>query len=261
MKLSERSIAQARTNKKTSITASMIVQAAVNEHDATELHLFVENESKIYPQKVSIIVNLLKKIKKGQYNEDLAWKAWMHWVDVGAKLYADTLATKGSEKMMFPRELRMQVAKQVAKDQFAEMKTGNYDSLLDKNAKSAVQANSVNCKHCGESVHIKDDETTIDDPYVGSCPHCGKDSEAPVVPEKEAKSSLPPEELKSFTADELREMPTLAQGQSDNLKYDDGEYRVWLARTGVADGEPYDNRISIEENQDGRWVKIEDYQG
>ena len=41
----------------------------------------------------------------------------------------------------------------------------------------AIQAD-VECKHCGESIGIRDDETTTGDPYVGNCPHCGKSSES-----------------------------------------------------------------------------------
>lgn len=36
---------------------------------------------------------------------------------------------------------------------------------------------SVQCKHCFGPVSIRDDEYTVDDPYVYACPHCGKGSE------------------------------------------------------------------------------------
>lgn len=65
----------------------------------------------------------------------------------------------------------------------------------------------------------------------------------------------------SYTADELNDMPTLAVGQTDDLKVDTGEERVWLARTGVDDGEPYNNRVSHETLVDGRWEDDGSYQG
>lgn len=64
-----------------------------------------------------------------------------------------------------------------------------------------------------------------------------------------------------YTAEELRDLPTLAQGQTDNLKIDTGTERVWLCRCGFEDGMPYDDMITIERLQDGRWVTVEEYPG
>jgi hypothetical protein len=59
-----------------------------------------------------------------------------------------------------------------------------------------------------------------------------------------------------FTLESLRALPTLSVGQADNLKFDEGGYRIWLCRCGVADGMPYDNQTTIErfEETAGRWV-------
>jgi ribosomal protein S27E len=67
-----------------------------------------------------------------------------------------------------------------------------------------------------------------------------------------------------FTEEELEEMPTLAVGQADNLKYDDGEWRVWLSRVGPEDG--YEGPVvNYEHLEDGRWVAADEgtwgYQG
>jgi hypothetical protein len=53
----------------------------------------------------------------------------------------------------------------------------------------------------------------------------------------------------------LKDLPTLAQGQADDLKLEteDG-YRYWLARTGLADGEPFEHTVHVERLEDGRWV-------
>lgn len=65
---------------------------------------------------------------------------------------------------------------------------------------------------------------------------------------------------KRFTLTELNEMPTLHQGHFANLKFEEGNCQVWLARTTVADGEPYDNRVTVEFlNEDG-WVTLDEYQ-
>lgn len=71
----------------------------------------------------------------------------------------------------------------------------------------------------------------------------------------------------NYTLEELQALPTLAQGQTDNLKVEfasmgrEIDTRVWLARTGVEDGEPYDNRVSIEKLRDGAWVEVESFPG
>lgn len=54
-------------------------------------------------------------------------------------------------------------------------------------------------------------------------------------------------------AQELEALPTLATGQTADLKYDDGQVRVWLHRTGLADGEDYERPVSIELLREGRW--------
>ena len=62
-------------------------------------------------------------------------------------------------------------------------------------------------------------------------------------------------------AEELRELPTLATGQTCNLKIDTGDVRVWLCRCGIADGMPYDDAVTVEELIGGRWVEVDQYPG
>jgi hypothetical protein len=57
--------------------------------------------------------------------------------------------------------------------------------------------------------------------------------------------------------DELEELPTLCQGQADDLKIESPDERVWLSRCGVEDGEPWDNKVTIERRVDGRWTEVE----
>ena len=67
--------------------------------------------------------------------------------------------------------------------------------------------------------------------------------------------------LNRYSARELEAMPTLATGQADDLKVQTEEYQVWLSRTGKADGEPYDNKITVERLVDGKWITVRTYQG
>ena len=64
-----------------------------------------------------------------------------------------------------------------------------------------------------------------------------------------------------LTAGYLRSLPTLRKGHTDDLKLDTGSMRCWLARTGVADGEPFENRVSVEVLNDGLWTAVEDFAG
>ena len=51
----------------------------------------------------------------------------------------------------------------------------------------------------------------------------------------------------------LNRLVTTAVGQSADLKIDTPDVRVWLGRTGVVDGEPFDNPVSVEVNAGGEW--------
>lgn len=62
-----------------------------------------------------------------------------------------------------------------------------------------------------------------------------------------------------YSLSELKRKRTLATGQSSDLKVEKGRTRVWLARTGVADGEPYNNKVTVEKLIDGRWEVVDTY--
>lgn len=68
--------------------------------------------------------------------------------------------------------------------------------------------------------------------------------------------------LSTWTTEELQELPTLARGQADDLKVDDGEYRVWLSRCGLADGMPVEHSVMVERlNEQGQWRVVWVYDG
>ena len=56
-----------------------------------------------------------------------------------------------------------------------------------------------------------------------------------------------------MTKEQLAELPTLAQGQFSNLKFDDGKHRVWLSRMTKEDGAQEDHAIEFEVLQNGVW--------
>lgn len=66
--------------------------------------------------------------------------------------------------------------------------------------------------------------------------------------------------VRKFTLQELEKMPTLCVGQADDLKYEEDGVRVWLSRCGVEDGEPYDNKVTVEKWIHLCWETVEEYQ-
>lgn len=82
-----------------------------DEHAATELVLFAENDGDLYLQiKRPIELNLFKKFKAGKYNRELAVKAWMHLTEAAAKKYAREFASPGEWNMIFTPATRRMAA-------------------------------------------------------------------------------------------------------------------------------------------------------
>lgn len=73
--------------------------------------------------------------------------------------------------------------------------------------------------------------------------------------------------LEQYSADELRTMPVLSENHTDNLHFEEYDHegfdgvRYWVCRCGVADGMPYNDMVTIEVLQDGRWVEFDSYPG
>ena len=67
--------------------------------------------------------------------------------------------------------------------------------------------------------------------------------------------------MRTYTAVELGAMPTLHTGHTDNLKVESDVERVWLCRCGVEDGMAYNNQITHERLEEGRWTVVAEYPG
>jgi hypothetical protein len=68
------------------------------------------------------------------------------------------------------------------------------------------------------------------------------------------KGTIPQEHV--YTLAQLEAMPTLHQGQADDCKVVTPTINVWLSRCDIYDGEPCNNKVTIEELQDGCWVEV-----
>lgn len=58
----------------------------------------------------------------------------------------------------------------------------------------------------------------------------------------------------------LENFETISVGQAADLKYQNVDTRIWLFRTGIEDGEIFNNKVSIERLVDGQWVEAEIYE-
>jgi len=63
-----------------------------------------------------------------------------------------------------------------------------------------------------------------------------------------------------YSLSELESLPTLSVSQADDLKVESDFWRVWLSRCDVSDGEPYNNKVTVEELINGRWTTVKEYQ-
>lgn len=63
-----------------------------------------------------------------------------------------------------------------------------------------------------------------------------------------------------YSLQQLESLPSLCVAQADDLKIDTGTTRIWLSRCGTEDGEPYDNKVTVEQLIDGVWETTEEYE-
>lgn len=65
-----------------------------------------------------------------------------------------------------------------------------------------------------------------------------------------------------YTLEELEDMETISEGQADDLKIHDGDYKIYLGRCGIADGEPFNNPVTVERysHDTNRWEDIYRYE-
>ena len=69
---------------------------------------------------------------------------------------------------------------------------------------------------------------------------------------------------KKYTAKILGSLPTISQGQADDLKIEvKGKTRIWLSRMTKEDGMPYNNQITEErfDKKSGSWKTVRVYRG
>ena len=90
-----------------------------------ELELFIMNDQDLYRQMfLPILMNLARKMKRGVYNHQMAPKLWQYLVDQGARKYV--MQNGGTVRNTFPKQARIELAKDMADEQMEMLKAGEY---------------------------------------------------------------------------------------------------------------------------------------
>ena len=101
-----------------------------------ELELFIMNDQDLYRQMfLPIIMNLARKMKRGVYNHQMAPKLWQYLVDQGARKYV--MQHGGTVRNTFPKQARMELAKDMADEQMEMLKAGEYSIATGYDPKKA----------------------------------------------------------------------------------------------------------------------------
>ena len=110
--------------------ANEFITENIDTEATRELDLFIQNDEELYRRRfMPIILNLKKKIAKGIYDHKLAVKMWMYLVDDAAKKYVEEYGSQTDDvKDMFPKEVRLQVAQDLADREKDNLEQGEYDA-------------------------------------------------------------------------------------------------------------------------------------
>jgi hypothetical protein len=96
--------------------------------EARELQLYIDNDADLYRQRyMPIVRNLKKKIDKGIFDPALAPKLLMYLVNDGAKKYDKEFGDM--RESMFTKEVREEVARNMAKEIEDAINTGEWDTV------------------------------------------------------------------------------------------------------------------------------------
>ena len=113
------------------VRAHHFVTEALDSDAVNELKQYMLNNEELYRRRfVPIIYNIQRKIKNGTYNHELAPKLWMYLVDAAAVEYVKEFGTPDQDvKDMFPKEIRTDVAQQIADQEYENIQAGEYNDI------------------------------------------------------------------------------------------------------------------------------------
>jgi hypothetical protein len=109
-------------------------RGVVDEQAATELVLYIENTSELSldgprGQGRSVLLNALRKFRKGTYDSDKAVKLFEYLTEAGAKRYAEEMGNKRTWATMFNVPTRTAAARQLEESFRSSADQGVYDHV------------------------------------------------------------------------------------------------------------------------------------
>jgi hypothetical protein len=94
-------------------------------NEKRELELYIMNDQDLYRQMfMPIIMNIVRKMKRGVYDHKLAPRLWQYLVDQGAKKYVQEHG--GTVGNVFPKRAREELASDLADEQYELIRSGEY---------------------------------------------------------------------------------------------------------------------------------------
>lgn len=121
-------------NREHGMAPNARAQAPADTHAATELVLFIENTADLSPggpsgQGHSVLINALRKWRKGTYDPVLGVRLFEYLAESGAKRYAREFDHPSRWSEIFNPATRRAVARQLEEDFRASVERGEYDDV------------------------------------------------------------------------------------------------------------------------------------
>ena len=110
--------------------ASQFISENIDSDAVNELDTFIMNNEELYRRRFMLIIsNIKRKMAKNVYDHEKAQKLWMYLVDDAAKEYVKEFGSQQDDVgNMFPKETRMQVARNISDRELENIKQGEYDA-------------------------------------------------------------------------------------------------------------------------------------
>ena len=96
----------------------------LSENDDIDTGQDYSSEKRALEMFMPIIMNIVRKIKRGVYDHKLAPRLWQYLVDQGAKKYVQEFG--GTVRNTFPKRAREELASDLADEQYEMIKSGEY---------------------------------------------------------------------------------------------------------------------------------------
>jgi hypothetical protein len=201
-------------------------ETGAHSHGANDLILFADNTGELYPEKQRIIELLKGTIARGVYNPALARSTWNRWLMKAQSRY----------KREFGRDANRETMGVVARQDAANVIEEREHELIKRGEYGPVGAHS----------------------WPGQPKRHARAARLGHRRSAKSPAGITASSLKARGYDYWKSRPTLESGHFDNLKYNDGKYRVWVSRQSIEDygGDRLAwlrDRLTVETNHGGRW--------